>query len=506
MKTATVRLDRNFPIGHVDERLFGSFVEHLGRSVYTGIYEPDHPKADEDGFRRDVVELVKELGVPIVRYPGGNFVSGYDWEDGIGPRTERPRRLDLAWRSIETNRFGLNEFMQWCGKVETKPMMAINLGTGGLKQAVDILEYCNHPGGTRYSDLRKSHGFANPHDIKTWCLGNEMDGPWQIGHKSASRYGEIANEVGHAMKLVDPSIELIAAGSSTPHMKTFPEWEATVLDHCYEQVDYISLHCYLENHEDDIANFLAKSVTMDSFIETVAATCDYIKAKKRSSKQINISFDEWNVWFHSKESEKEICWEKPWQTAPRLLEDEYTFEDALVVGCMINTLIRHADRVKIGCMAQLVNVIAPIMTEPDGPSWRQTIFYPFLYALKLGRGVSIQLRIDSPVYESRDMGEILYLDTVVTLDEANGRLAIFAVNRSQDEELTAEYTLGGINVSPAGDHVCLAGYGLKEVNTLQQPDRVVPVRKKLEPGHFSDDGITLSFPPLSWNVVILTMT
>ncbi len=500
MLKAQMTLDKDFIIGDIDERLFGSFIEHIGRGIYTGLYEPDHPNADKNGFRKDVIELIKELRVPVVRYPGGNFVSGYKWEDGIGPRAKRPHRLDLAWRSIETNQFGLDDFITWCKTVGTEPMMAINLGSRGLEEAMQIMEYCNHPQGTFSSNLRIQNGHKDPHDIKLWCLGNEMDGPWQIGHKTAEEYGRIANEVAHVAKLIDPAIELVAAGSSNPRMTTFPQWEATVLDACYDKVDYISLHIYFDNFEDDISTFLAKSTSMDGFIDTIAGTCDYVKAKKRSKKQVDISFDEWNVWFHSREKDKET---EPWQVAPPIIEDSYTFEDALVVGCMINSLLRHADRVKIGCLAQLVNVIAPIMTQPGGPAWRQTIFYPFYYALRYGRGKSMKVAFNSPGYETKDFGLVPYLDTVATYDETAGTLALFAVNRSQTEELTIQTRLGAFHNISAQEHIYLAGFDPKAINSMEQPENVIPKKRSLEGRSIEDNLLTITLPPLSWNVITL---
>ncbi|MBA2698814.1 MAG: alpha-L-arabinofuranosidase, partial [Nocardioidaceae bacterium] len=263
MKTATATIDPAFRVGLVDRRLFGSFVEHMGRCVYTGIFEPGHPTADVVGFRHDVLELVRELGPTIVRYPGGNFVSGYRWEDGIGPVDQRPRRLDLAWRTLESNEVGVDEFATWCRSAGVEPMMAVNLGTRGVQEAADLLEYCNHPDGTALSDLRQSHGSKEPHGIKVWCLGNELDGPWQIGHKTATEYARLAAETARAMRMVDPSIELVACGSSNTNMPTFAAWEATVLEQCYELVDFISLHNYYEPVGGDVDSFLGCAVDLE---------------------------------------------------------------------------------------------------------------------------------------------------------------------------------------------------------------------------------------------------
>ncbi len=497
-KSAKMITDKNYIVAEIDNRIYGSFIEHIGRAVYTGIYEPDHPTADEDGFRKDVIELVKELEVPIIRYPGGNFVSGYNWEDGVGPLEERPRRTELAWRTIETNEVGTNEFIDWARKINSEVMMAVNLGTRGIDAARNLLEYCNHPGGSYYSDLRKEHGYENPHNIKTWCLGNEMDGPWQIGQKTAEEYGKLARETAKAMKQVDPSIELVACGSSYRAMDTFAEWEATVLDHTYEYVDYISLHAYYGNRDNDLANYLAQSIDMDLFIKSVVSICDYIKAKKRSDKSINLSFDEWNVWFHSNEADKEV---EPWSTAPHQLEDIYTFEDCLLVGLLLITLLKHADRVKMACLAQLVNAIAPIMTRADGGVWKQTTFYPFFHASKYGRGTVLQSVISSPTYDCKDFKDVPFVDAVTVMNEEKGELTIFAVNRDQEEELKLTCKLQDFNEYKIVEHIVIEHEDVKAINTENNPDNVKPHTN----GNavFENGEVRANLAKLSWNVIRL---
>ena len=346
------------------------------------------------GFRGDVLELVRGLATPLVRYPGGNFVSGYDWRDGVGPVAERPRRLDLAWTSTETNAVGINEFAAWAKRAGAEVNLAVNLGTGGIDEARALVEYCNHAGGTEWSDLRRAHGVAEPHAVKTWCLGNEMDALWQLGHKTADEYGRLASQTAIAMKWVDPTIELVACGSSHPRMASFPQWEMTVLDHVYEAVDFVSLHFYARKTGEDLGGFLAQSLVMDEQIRTVIAACDVVKAKKRQSKTMLLSFDEWNVWYHTRERDRALLRENPWQIAPPLCEEPYTLEDALVVGSLLITLLKHADRVKIACLAQLVNAIAPITTATGGGAWRQTTFFPFLHASRFGRGAVLDLQVD----------------------------------------------------------------------------------------------------------------
>jgi alpha-L-arabinofuranosidase len=502
-RSARLTLDSAFTVGDVDPRLFGAFVEHLGRCVYTGIYEPGHPSADEAGLRGDVLELIRELGVTVVRYPGGNFVSAYKWEDAVGPVERRPRRLDPAWRSTETNRFGLCEFNAFVKKVgaQTEPMIALNLGTRGVLEALELQEYSNHPSGTALSDLRVAHGNSAPFGIRLWCLGNEMDGPWQTGHKTAAEYGRLAAETARAMRQVDPSVELVACGSSGRSMPTFAAWEATVLAATYDLVDYVSLHAYYEETEGDRASFLASAVDMESFIEQVVATCDHVGARRTSGKRINLSFDEWNVWYQSRHQAGAQADALDWPEAPRLLEDNYSVTDAVVVGSMLIALLRHADRVAIACLAQLVNVIAPILTEPGGPAWRQTSFFPFSQASRHGRGEVLDVRVDAPLYDTKRFGEVPLLHATAVRSRETGAVTVFAVNRSQAEPLALEATLHGFEVARVVEHTALADADPDARNTLEDPARVIP--HPVRSTTLRNDRLLATLEPLSWNVIRL---
>ena len=497
-KNAKLVVDKELKIAEIDKRIYGSFIEHLGRAVYNGIYQPGHISADEDGFRKDVMELVKELDVPIIRYPGGNFVSNFYWEDSVGPVLERKKRLELAWRSLETNEVGLNEFAKWSKKVNSEVMMAVNLGTRGIGDACNLLEYCNHESGSYYSDLRIKHGYEKPHNIKTWCLGNEMDGPWQIGHKTAKEYGRLAEETAKAMKLIDPSIELVSCGSSNIAMPTFPEWEATTLDYTYDYVDYISLHQYYGNADNDTADFLALTQDLEEFLHTVIAACDYIKAKKRSKKKLNLSFDEWNVWFHAMQEDSETMEKRPWQIAPHLLEDIYTFEDALLIGLILITFLKHSDRVKMACLAQLVNVIAPIMTDDEGGAWRQSIFYPFMHVSKYGRGVALLPVMTSTKHDTAKHEEVTDVESIAVYNEEKEEVTIFAVNRNTDENVLFEADLRGFEGYRVLEYSIMEHDDMKAYNSLVK-ETVMPKEKteyRFEDGYFET-----SMGKCSWNVI-----
>ncbi|MBR6045026.1 MAG: alpha-N-arabinofuranosidase [Ruminococcus sp.] len=483
---AKLTIDRSSIISKIDNRIYGSFIEHLGRAVYGGIYQPGHPTADDMGFRKDVLELVRKLGVPIVRYPGGNFVSGYNWEDGTGPKDQRPKKLDLAWATVETNQVGIDEFQEWAKRADTEIMMAVNLGTRGPDEARQLVEYCNLDTDTYYANMRRKNGFEKPFGIKLWCLGNEMDGPWQICHLTAEEYSRKACEAAKVMKWTDPDIELVACGSSHKNMPTFGHWERTVLRECYENIDYISLHNYYGNPNNNTPEYLAQAVNMDEFIKTVAQICDEVKAEKGSDKTVNLSFDEWNIWFHSNEQDKKI---PRWSYAPRLLEDIYNFEDALVVGTLLITLMNNSDRVKIACLAQLVNVIAPIMTE-DGGCWLQTIFYPFMHAASFGKGTALRASAESETYDTDSLKNVPLLAASVVENE-DGGLTVFAVNRSLDTDMQLE--ISGFEGYALSSHTELCCDDLKAVNSLGKPDNVVPAEKEV--------GGEITLAAHSWNVL-----
>lgn len=490
---AELYLNRDKIVSRIDDRLYGSFIEHLGRAVYGGIYEPGHETADDMGFRGDVMEVIRKMKVPLVRYPGGNFVSGYRWEDGIGDKAKRPRRLELAWGTVETNQVGIDEFQEWAKRAGSEIMMAVNLGTRGAEEAGNLVEYCNAVTDTYYAELRRKNGFEEPFAIRTWCLGNEMDGPWQICHLEAKEYARKACEAAKIMKWTDPSIELVACGSSSSGMPTFGEWEETVLRECYEHIDYLSLHSYYGNRDNNTEAYLGSSLDMDHFIETVAAICDKIKAEKGSEKDIHLSFDEWNVWFHSNEADKQI---PRWSIAPPQLEDIYNMEDALVVGSLLNSLINHSDRVKIGCLAQLVNVIAPVMTVTGGKMWLQTIFYPYMYASRYGRGTALKAACECEQYSAGRWDAIPYVDCSAVYNEEAGEVTVFVVNRNLKENVTLDLTFDGFTVEHVLEHKIVNHDDMKATNSVENPEEVIA-----RDGNAKTDSVELE--PHSYNMIRL---
>ena len=509
--SARVVLRRSESRGELDRRVLGSFLEHLGRAIYTGVYEPGSRAADAKGFRTDVAREVKELGVPIIRYPGGNFVSGYNWLDGVGPKAQRPVVLDRAWNSLDTNQFGTNDFVDWCGVVGAEPLLGMNFGTGTVDMAVAYVEYCNVDRGTRWSDLRRTHGYERPHNVRYWCLGNEMDGPWQIGQLQAREYGRKARDAAKQMRVIDRDLQLIACGSSGTFMPTYLTWDREVLEECYDQVNGISLHAYYGNTRawsgDSTARFLAMNLDMDRHIHEIAAVCDYVQGLQRSSKRLWLSFDEWNVWYRARDGK---AMDGQRTAAPHLLEEVYNLEDALLVGAFVNTLLRNSDRVRVACLAQLVNVIAPLVTNETGVL-RQSTYYPYSWALRYARGRVLDLRVASETYPikgaglqadfARD-GDVPFVDVVATIDDSAGESAVLMLNR--DLEAERELVLEFQDVVPARVLTCetLTGADLKAVNTFADPRRVTPQR--LDPPAAAAR-MTFKLPPRSYTALHLSL-
>ena len=482
---ARVVLQRARYRSDLDRRLLGAFLEHLGRAIYTGVYEPGSPLADANGFRKDVIAEVKGLGVPIMRYPGGNFVSGYNWLDGVGPKNQRPTVLDRAWNTLETNQFGTNDFIEWARAAGTEPLLGGNFGTGTVAEQVAYVEYCNVDRGTKWSDLRRSHGYEQPHNVRYWCLGNEMDGPWQIGAMPARDYGRKARDAASQFRVLDPSLKLIACGSSSTSMPNYLVWDREVLEECYDKVDAISLHNYYGNTPqmsgNDISRYLAQNLDMERQIHEISAVCDYVQGVLKSPKRLWLSFDEWNVWYRARGG---LFANGQRKAAPHLLEEEYNLEDALLVGGFVNTLLRRSDRVRLACIAQIVNVIAPLMTNAE-KTIRQTIYYPYAWARQYAQGRVLDLQVECETYPIKAAGlrpdfarndDVPFLDVVATHNPQNGQVALFMLNRDTTRE--RDVTIHWQSPTPTRVLACqtLTGKNLKAINSFAQPNNVVPVK------------------------------
>ncbi len=489
MKDTTITLHTQFQIGQVDERIFGGFLEHMGRAVYEGVYDPKCAHADEDGFRTDVLGALERLQYMVMRYPGGNFVSGYHWLDGVGPREQRPTVWELAWKSIEPNQIGTDEYMQLCRKLNWSPMLTVNLGTGTPEEARNWVEYCNSPAGTKYANMRAANGSKQPHEVRLWCLGNEMDGPWQLGHVPADQYAIRAQQAAKMMKDTDPSIELVACGSCVITLPTYLEWDRQVLEYMGDFADYISLHRYVGNHHDDTPDYLAVTNSIDRQIEEMDTVCRYVQSKNRCKKRAYLCFDEWNVWYRARGPEHENGQGK---FAPHLIEEVYNLEDALVVAGFLNSFIRHADVLKIANIAQIVNVIAPILTQGDA-MLLQSIFYPLEIYTKRRTGVSLQPAVNGPTYEGKTNGPVSYIDTSAILND--DKLHVFMTNRNLAETMTVQVNVADRTITALDSAEILTGPEPKALNSFEQPD-LIQIRP-FQAVKIADGLATVALPPLA---------
>jgi alpha-N-arabinofuranosidase len=466
MKKTEIILHKDYQISPVDLRLFGGFLEHMGRAVYEGVYDPQSAHADADGFRTDVLKAMKPLGYTAMRYPGGNFASGYHWMDGIGPKEQRPTVRELAWQSLETNQFGTDEFVKLSRMMDWTPMMTVNLGTGTPEEARNWVEYCNGPTGSLYSNLRAANGSPEPYDLKLWCLGNEMDGPWQLGHVPADQYAIRAQQAAKLMKDVDPTLELVACGSCAPDLPTYMDWDRTVLEYIGSYADYVSLHRYVGNWSGDTADFLAVTNSIDQQIEEMDAVCRFVQARNRSKKRHYLCFDEWNIWYRARQAEH---MNGRGTFAPHLIEEEYNLEDALVVAGFFNSFIRHADVLKIANIAQIVNVIAPMLTRGDD-LLLQTIYYPFVMYSQRRDGIALQPVVKGPGYESPSYGYVNEIDTSAIL--GNGMLHVFLVNRNLKESALVEVQHPGGQLTGVASAEMITGSDSQARNTFEQPNQI----------------------------------
>jgi len=494
MDHTKITLHRDNLISPVDPRIFGGFLEHIGRAVYEGVYDPSSVHADEHGFRKDVLNSLRPLSFTSMRYPGGNFASGYHWLNGVGPRSKRPVVQELASQSIEPNLFGTDEFIQLSRILDWTPMITVNLGTGTPEEAGNWVEYCNSPVGTKYADLRAENGGDEPYRVKLWGLGNEMDGHWQLGHVPADQYAIRAQQAAKIMKDTDPTIELVVCGSAEIGLPTYMDWDRVVLEYIGNYADYISLHRYVGNVDGDTANYLAVTNSIDGQIDAMDALCRFIQARARSKKRHYLCFDEWNVWYRTQNAESVNGHGK---YAQHLVEEVYNLEDALVVAGFLNSFIRHADVLKIANLAQIVNVIAPILTREDR-ILQQSIYYPLLLYARRRDGWAVRPVIYGPGYESPDYGFIHIIDTSAILGD--GVLHAFLVNRSTGEEAVVDILLDGIHPKSVRSAELVTGTSATASNSFEKPD--VIYNRPFQDILLSEGEATVRLPPLS--VVAMT--
>ena len=529
-KQAKVTIDPAYKVGKIEERLYGSFLEPIGDFVVGGIYNPGHPTADEQGFRRDVLDAIHNFNVPAIRLPGGNFISGWNWKDSIGPIEERRAHLDLAWKQYEKNLVGLDEYLQWAAKTGAEPMFTLNLGTGTVEDALHCVEYTNHPGGTYWSDLRKKNGHEDPYGVKVWYLGNEMDGPWQIAsfEKDPKGYGIKAYETAKVLKFMDPSVETAVCGSSSPALAHYPEWERIALEECYPLMDYLSIHYYHWAPDGDYAAFFNGAELFEQFLNTEIAICDYVQAKYRHPKKMMISFDEYGINFSRQEKlqhghQGHIPLSSYGEFTDRRKEAPFReflpdaagqarpprgnqMLDALGLSSVLFILLRHADRVKIGCMTG--GLRGAISFDHDH-TWNGAAYYPFYQLRTYGRGQSILPAVESPVFDAegfdldnfhaaQDAKDIPYIDAVAAFDEEKGEAAVFIINRSWEEDMEVKLDVRGFEGYQLLEHQELYCYDSEAVNSFEKQE----IAPRVNPETKMDGGV-VTFPAkkLSFNML-----
>lgn len=497
-QNARIKIDLDRKIGEVDKKLYGNFVEHLGRCVYGGIYEENSPLSDDRGFRKDVMEAVKDLNVAITRYPGGNFVSNYHWLDGVGPKDQRPPRMELAWNRLESNRFGTDEFIEYAHEVGTEPYFSVNMGTGTIEEAQNWVEYCNVNSGPYFAELRKKNGHSEPYKVIYWSLGNEMDGFWQMGHLNAEDYAKKAREAGKLMRLTSPDIKLVAAGSSNYRPNADPnEWNATILHELRDVVDYLALHMYVGNPGDNYYNYLSTPLVLEERTKIVKGMIEreMANADRGNREPIYIAWDEYNSWYRARTDET--------MAGTRALEEHYNLEDALVIAGFLNAFVRNADIVKMANMAQLVNVIAPIFTNESG-MFKQTIYYPLQLFSKNVKGTSLDLFVDCESYSTDEffigLGEsttkqdkVPYLDASATYN--NDEVTINVVNRNKDKAITTDIISQSGNFEGDFTVIEVNGPDTKADNDFGKT--LVESKVKASP-KAKGNVLTYSFPPHSF--------
>lgn len=485
-----IKVDPERTIGEIDPNIFGGFVEHLGRCVYGGIFDPESPFADGDGLRSDVRTAIERIKPTVIRYPGGNFVSGYRWRDGVGPSDERPVRRDLAWGALEPNTFGTNEFMRLCRTIGTEPYLVVNCGDGDAREARDWVEYCNGTSDTELTRLRTAHGQEAPHRIRYWGIGNEVDGPWQIGAKTASEYARAYHEFAKVMRWTDPEIQLIASGTSYWDGDVVERVQA-LFEEAADLIDYVAIHWYVGDQAGDTAAYMATSEVIEDRLAAYEGLIRGQTLDRRLQRPVPIAVDEWNVWYRTAGANT--------GTPPNLLEEVYDLQDALVVGMHLNAFIRHAPTVRMANLAQLVNVIAPIVTSPDGVLL-QTIFHPLEQFRSTTGTVALDAWWDGDTFSGGAYTGVRTLDVAASLDPNARRLAVHVVNRDTRDGQEALIELEG--ASFAGDlrvHT-VTGARLSATNTIAQPESVTGTEESREIA--PTDRFTYTFPARSVSALV----
>ena len=472
--TAVIKVDLDRTIGKVDPNIYGAFVEPIRTVVYGTIYDPTSPLADTNGFRKDFVQLIKDLHIPVLRWPGGNYVSGYNWEDGIGPKDQRPARLDLAWHQIDNNQMGTDEYAKFCSLIGAEDFVCINAGLGTLDQARHWIEYCNYPKGTYYSDLRRKYGNEQPFNVKYWSLGNEIDGPWQLGQKNAEDYCKFALEAAKAMRSVDSNVKFVADGASNYRTNNdWIAWNDYVLQHMAGNIDYLSVHRYVREAlggDTSFAGTMSLGLDVDRKIDVIHALIEKAMMETGTRRPVYISFDEWSA-------------------------GGATLTGSLMVAQHLNSFIRHADIVKMANITMLSSLVG---TSPDG-DYKNALYQAFSLYCNNARGTALDVYVNSEKYSNRIFTDIPYLDVTAVFNDANKTLVVNVVNRSETAAMAADIMLQSGQYTGSATVKEVNGESVTAANTKTQ-EGVAIATKEIQ---FTGNNINYSFPAHSLTQMLI---
>jgi alpha-N-arabinofuranosidase len=477
--TATIKIDLDRKIGEVDPKIYGAFIEPIRNIVYGSIYDPASPLADENGFRKDYLQLVRELKIPVVRWPGGNFVSGYNWEDGVGPKDKRPARLDLAWHRIESNQMGTDEYVKFCNLVGAENFVCINAGLGTLDDARHWIEYCNYEKGTWYSDLRRKYGNEKPFNVKYWALGNEIDGPWQMGQKSAEDYCKFALEAAKNMQWVDANVKFIACGASNYHTNIdWIGWNDYVLEHLAGKIDYLSVHRYVREAlagDTSFSGMMSLGLDVDHKIDLVHALIKKALAKTATARPIYISFDEWSAGGGGGAGAN--------------------LTGSLMIAQHLNSFIRHADIVRMANITMLSSLVG---NSADG-DFRNALYHPFYLYSNNAQGTSLDVYVSCEKYSNKIFNDIPCLDVTAVWNDSAKTLVLNVVNRNETKPLASEVIL------QSGDFT--GGASIKEVNAASVTSTNTATQQAVAIAtkdiQFSGNKISYNFPAHSFTQMLI---
>lgn len=487
-QTAKIKIDVTRTISEIDPKIYGVFMEPIhftGRrmglpdsvdfnTLYGNLYDPASSLADENGFRKDYIDALKELKITNMRWPGGNFVMAYNWQDGIGPKDQRPVRINMAWGGKDNNHVGTDEWMQLNKSIGSENIVCVNLGLATIQDAAYWVEYCNYKKGTYYADLRAKYGHPEPYNVRIWDLGNEVDGkPWEHGHKSAEDYVETAREAAKAMKAVDNTIKLVGSGSSwyEPTNKWI-DWNRTVLNGIGDKIDYLSVHRYWEGGSPNDWNTYIGGGAMDfeEKINTIANQVEIARIQNGFKNQISLSVDEWGSFGRN-------------------------FQAVLPIAQCLNSFIRHADVVKMGNFTMATSLLA---SDREKGTFKSPLFYTFKLFSANCLGTSVDTYVACDTFNTEKYKGIPYLDVTTVYSKETNTVYINVVNRNKEKAITTDITNATGTFTGKAGITELNAASLTDPFTFDKKEQYIPVTKEAA---IKNGTLSYSFSPHSFTQI-----